>query len=173
MIHHDMEEEAMKPFTDALETRIIEIDKAMKLLESSVRDYQRLENERRHIAALLIMHNTPTKTPGGIVVRNGDIPLLSHNNTKKMPSGIARDIMAVFMDNDISLPIHEIYKQLQARCIDATPSGINTALRRNTEYFAQVARGKWQLRNRPRQNDREREEEQQAKQENELVSTRQ
>ena len=134
----------MQDFIKELKARRVEITKRMKDLEKYIREIQRLDNELRHIDALLHIH---TKDPDKYESSTGQTPYINilYDHNKKFPSGIARHIMAVFMDNNVPLPIHEIDKQLRARDVEVTPSGINTALRRNPDYFEQVEKGKWQL----------------------------
>ena len=136
----------MQDFINGLKARKTEIAKRMKDLEKYVREVQQLDTEIRHIDALLRMHIKSTEES---VSNAGQIPyihiLYSHND-KKIPSGIARHILALFAEDNKSLPINTIHQRLKERGINTSISGVNTALRRNTLYFEQVERFFWRLR---------------------------
>jgi hypothetical protein len=58
-----------------------------------------------------------------------------YDTSKKLPSGITRHIIAIFVGSNVPLPIYEIDQHLRTRDVEVSSSGINTALRRNPEYF--------------------------------------
>jgi hypothetical protein len=136
----------MQEYIQRLQARKREIAKRMKDLEKYIREVQQLDNELQHIDAILHMH---VKTEETLEEPTGQIPyihiLYSHNN-RKIPSGIARHILALFADNNKPLPINMIHQRLKEQGINTSMSGVNTALRRNTVFFEQIEKFFWRLR---------------------------
>src|SRR5947209_6671902 len=100
----------MEELIKGLKTRRIEIAKRMKDIEPYVRELQQLDTELRHIDALLHMH---VKSTDKSEINAGQIPyihLLYGYNDKKMPSGIARHILAIFIEDNKPLPINAIHQ---------------------------------------------------------------
>lgn len=136
----------MQDFIKELKARKTAIAKRMKDLEKYIREVQQLDNELRHIEALLHMHVKSSEKSEDSAGQIPYIHILYSHNDKKIPSGIARHILALFAEDNKPLPINTIHQHLKERGINTSISGVNTALRRNTPYFEQVERFFWRLR---------------------------
>ena len=136
----------MQEYIKSLQARKAAIEKRMKDLEKYIREVQQLDNELRHIDALLCMHVKSAEKSESNAVQIPYIHILYGHNDKRIPSGIARHILALFAENNKPLPTNTIHQCLKERGVNITMSGVNTALRRNIGYFEQVEKFFWRLR---------------------------
>jgi len=118
----------------------------MKDLDKYIREVQQLDSELQHIDALLRMHVETSEKSESNAGQISYFHILYSHNDKKIPSGIARHILALFAEDNKPLPINTIHQRLKERGMNTSISGVNTALRRNTLYFEQVEKFFWRLR---------------------------
>jgi hypothetical protein len=117
----------------------------MKELDKYLREIQQLDSELQHIDALLRMHGNSVEKSESNAGQISYFHILYSHNNKKIPSGIARHVLAMFAEDNKPLPINTIHQRLKERGINTSMSGVNTALRRNPSYFEQVEKFFWRL----------------------------
>lgn len=137
----------MQNLLEALVARRTEIASKRADLEKYLQEAHRLENELRHIDALLRIHRDALEQSNCTDFSRilAELYLLPFNDEKKIPSGIARHIITLLASTSEPLAINKIHQLLKEKGIDVTISGVNTALRRNVMHFEQVDKFFWRI----------------------------